>query len=151
MDRTLVLLKPDAVQRALVGELIARFERKGLKLAALKLFKMTREKAEQFYSIHRGKRFYEGLVDYIISGPIVALVLDGQDVIPVVRAMMGTTDPKVASPGTIRGDHGLFIGRNVVHGSDSAASAEKEIPIVFDASELIDYERIDERWLYEHE
>jgi len=130
--RTLVLLKPDGVQRGLIGEIISRFEKKGLKIAAMKMMRMTKKKAEDFYSVHKGKPFYSGLVDYITSGPIVGICLNGNDdIITVVRTMMGKTNPAEAEKGTIRSDYGIDIGKNTVHGSDSEESAKKEIPIVF--------------------
>jgi len=130
--RTLILLKPDGVQRGLIGEIISRFEKKGLKIAAMKMMRMTKKKAEDFYSVHKGKPFYNGLVEYITSGPIVGICLNGNDdIITVVRTMMGKTNPAEAEKGTIRSDYGIDIGKNTVHGSDSEESAKKEIPIVF--------------------
>ena len=130
--RTLILLKPDGIQRGLIGEIISRFEKKGLKIVAMKMMKMTKKKAEDFYSVHKGKPFYSGLVDYITSGPIVGICLNGNDdIITVVRTMMGKTNPAEAEKGTIRSDYGIDIGKNTVHGSDSEESAKKEIPIVF--------------------
>ena len=130
--RTLILLKPDAVQRGLIGDIVSRFEKKGLKIAAMKMLRMTKKKAEDFYSVHKGKPFYSGLVDYITSGPIVGICLNGNDnVITVVRTMMGKTNPAEAEKGTIRADYGIDIGKNTVHGSDSTENAKKEIPIVF--------------------
>jgi len=136
--RTLVLLKPDAVQRGLIGEIVSRFEKKGLKIAAMKMLRMTKKKAEDFYSVHKGKPFYNGLVDYITSGPIVGICLNGNDdIITVVRTMMGKTNPAEADKGTIRADYGIDIGKNTVHGSDSEESAKKEIPIIFDESDFV--------------
>ena len=135
--RTLILLKPDAVQRGLIGDIVSRFEKKGLKIAAMKMLRMTKKKAEDFYSVHKGKPFYSGLVDYITSGPIVGICLNGNDdIITVVRTMMGKTNPCEAGQGTIRGDYGIDIGKNTVHGSDSEESAKKEIPIVFDEKDF---------------
>jgi len=135
--RTLILLKPDGIQRGLIGEIISRFEKKGLKIVAMKMMKMTKKKAEDFYSVHKGKPFYSGLVDYITSGPIVGICLNGNDnVITVVRTMMGKTNPAEAEKGTIRADYGIDIGKNTVHGSDSEESAKKEIPIVFDEKDF---------------
>ena len=135
--RTLILLKPDAVQRGLIGDIVSRFEKKGLKIAAMKMLRMTKKKAEDFYSVHKGKPFYSGLVDYITSGPIVGICLNGNDnVITVVRTMMGKTNPAEAEKGTIRADYGIDIGKNTVHGSDSEESAKKEIPIVFDEKDF---------------
>jgi len=136
--RTLVLLKPDAVQRGLIGEIVSRFEKKGLKIAAMKMLRMTKKKAEDFYSVHKGKPFYNELVDYITSGPIVGICLNGNDdIITVVRTMMGKTNPAEADKGTIRADYGIDIGKNTVHGSDSEESAKKEIPIIFDESDFV--------------
>jgi len=136
--RTLVLLKPDAVQRGLIGKIVSRFEKKGLKIAAMKMLRMTKKKAEDFYSVHKGKPFYNGLVDYITSGPIVGICLNGNDdIITVVRTMMGKTNPAEADKGTIRADYGIDIGKNTVHGSDSEESAKKEIPIIFDESDFV--------------
>jgi len=135
--RTLILLKPDGVQRGLIGEIISRFEKKGLKIAAMKMMRMTKKKAEDFYSVHKGKPFYNGLVEYITSGPIVGICLNGNDdIITVVRTMMGKTNPAEAEKGTIRSDYGIDIGKNTVHGSDSEESAKKEIPIVFDEKDF---------------
>ncbi len=139
VERTLLMVKPDGVRRGLVGEIIARFERKGLKIKALKMFKFTREKAEEFYSVHRGKSFFPGLIEFITSGPVVAMVLEGDSAISVVRRMIGPTDGREAPPGTIRGDYALSKGENVVHASDSPESAEREIGIVFSDEEIIDW------------
>lgn len=131
MDRTLVLVKPDAYQRGLTGEIIMRFERKGLRLCALKRMQLSREIAEAHYAEHHGKPFYEPLVDFITSGPLVALVLEGREAVSLVRAMVGATDPLKAAPGSIRGDLGIETKRNLVHASDSPESAEREISIFF--------------------
>ena len=147
MERTLVLVKPDAVQRGLVGNIISRIERTGLKLVALKMLRMDREMAEQHYSIHRGKPFFEGLVQFIISSPLVAAVFEGSEAVGIVRKLMGETDPAQAAPGTIRGDLALEIERNVVHGSDSVENAEQEIGLFFSPEEILSYERHGERWL----
>ena len=142
--RTLILLKPDGVQRGLIGEIVLRFEKKGLKIVAMKMMRMTKEKAEDFYFVHKGKPFYNGLVEYITSGPIVAVCLDGNDdIITVVRTMMGKTNPAEAEKGTIRAEYGIDIGKNTVHGSDSIENAEKELSIVFDEKDFLDYKRID--------
>jgi len=137
VERTLVLVKPDGVRRRLVGEIIGRFERKGLKIRALKMLWMTREQAEEFYSVHKGKHFYNDLVDFITSGPIVAMVLEGDSAIEVVRLMIGATDGRRAQPGTIRGDYALSIQENVVHASDSPESFEREFRVVFREEEVI--------------
>lgn len=149
MERTFVMVKPDGVQRGLVGEILGRFERKGYKVVALKMLRVTRELAERHYGEHRGKPFFEGLVAFITSGPVVAAVLEGRDVIAGVRQMMGPTDPAKAPPGTIRGDFGIDVGRNVVHGSDGPASAAREIALFFTPEELIDWQRTIDTWIYE--
>lgn len=137
MQRTLVLVKPDGVARGLSGEVIARFEKRGLKICALKLLRLNRQKAELHYAEHTGKPFFAGLVDFITSGPIVAMVVEGDNAIKVVRTMMGVTNPVDAAPGTIRGDFALAIGSNVVHGSDSPESADREIKIYFSPEEIV--------------
>ncbi len=146
-QRTLVLLKPDAVNRRLMGEIISRFEKKGLKIVAMKMLWMSRERAEKHYEVHKDKPFYESLIDYITSGPIVAMVLEGDRAIEVVRKMMGKTNGIEAEPGTIRGDFAMSIQNNLVHGSDSEESAKREIPIFFDDSEILDYRLVDEVWI----
>jgi nucleoside-diphosphate kinase len=148
-ERTFVLLKPDAVQRALVGAILERFERRGLKLVALKTTKVPRELATTYYLEHKGKPFFAGLVKYITSAPSVALVLEGDEAVAVVRKMMGKTNAAEAEPGTIRGDFGIKIGRNLIHGSDSVATAKREIGLFFTPEELLEYARVDETWLYE--
>ena len=149
MERTLVLLKPDAVQRGLSGQVIARFEAKGLKIVGIKMIHMDRALAGRHYGIHEGKPFFEGLVNFITSSPIVAIALESPKVVEVVRAMMGVTDPKKAALGTIRGDFGLDIGRNLVHGSDSPENAVTELELFFGDGELINYERNVEPWILE--
>jgi len=148
-ERTFTLLKPDAVQRGLVGEVLRRFERRGLKLVAMKLMRVPRELAESYYAEHKGKPFYDPLVRYVTSSPVVAIVLEGEGAVAVVRKMMGKTNSAEAEPGTVRGDFGLIIGRNIIHGSDSLASAKREIALFFTPQELLEYTRIDEAWLYE--
>ncbi|MDI6710691.1 MAG: nucleoside-diphosphate kinase [Thermoanaerobacterales bacterium] len=149
MERTFVMVKPDGVQRGLIGEVVRRFERKGFKVVALKMMRIDRALAERHYGEHRGKPFFEGLVRFITSGPVVAMVLEGRDVIAGVREMMGATNPAKALPGTIRGTYGVDVGRNVVHGSDSPASAEREIGLFFSPHELVEYDRTLDCWLYE--
>jgi len=149
MERTLVLVKPDGVQRGLVGEIISRFERTGLKLVAMKMLRMDREMAGKHYAIHQGKPFFEGLVSFITSSPLIAAVFEGGSAVEVVRKTMGATDPVKAAPGTIRGDLALDIGRNVVHGSDSIENAQKEISLFFSAKEIVNYERRVEPWIRE--
>ena len=149
MERTLVLVKPDGVQRGLLGEMISRFERTGLKLVALKMLQMDGEMAGKHYAIHQGKPFFEGLVKFITSSPLVAAVFEGQNAVEIVRKTMGATDPVKAAPGTIRGDLALDIGRNVVHGSDSIENAQKEIELFFSPEEIVSYERQVETWIRE--
>ncbi len=148
-EQTFVMVKPDAVQRGLIGKIITRFEQRGIKLIALKLVSVSKELAEKHYGIHKGKPFFEPTVKYITSSPVVAMVLEGENVIEMVRSMMGKTNPAEAAPGTIRGDFGQFIGRNIVHGSDGPDTAEFEINLWFSNEELAEYERIDETWLSE--
>ena len=131
MDRTLVLIKPDAYERRLTGEIITRFERKGLRICALRRMELSREVAERHYSEHKGKPFYEPLVEFITGGPLVALILEGRDAVTTVRRLVGTTDPLEADPGSIRGDFGIETKRNLVHASDSAESAARETAIFF--------------------
>ncbi len=147
MERTLVLLKPDAVQRRLVGRIISRFEEKGLKIVALKMMRVPRELAERHYAEHREKPFFGELVSFITSAPIVAMVVEGPKAIETVRRMMGKTNPLEAAPGTIRGDYGLSITMNLVHGSDSPETSAREIPIFFAPEEILDYDIADQRWL----
>ena len=149
MENTLVLLKPDAVQRGLVGELVSRLESKGLRLAAMKLISVDRDLANRHYGEHVGKPFFDGLVDFITSSPVVAIVAEGENAVEVVRRIMGATNPLEASPGTIRGDLAMSIGMNLVHGSDSLESASREIDLFFSPEEILSYERSGDRWLYE--
>ena len=147
MQQTLILLKPDAVQRRLVGEVIRRFERKGLRLAALKLVQVSRELAEKHYAVHKGKPFYESLLTFLTSGPTVALVWEGREAVAVCRNLMGLTDGAKAPPGTIRGDFALSVQNNLVHGSDSPENAALEIALWFQPQELVQYEYADAKWL----
>jgi nucleoside-diphosphate kinase len=149
VERTLVLIKPDAMQRSLAGEILGRLERRGLRLAGLKLLQVDAALAARHYGEHIGKPFYENLVGYITSSPIIAAVFEGTDAVEAVRTAMGKTNPRDASPGTIRGDLGLEIGRNLVHGSDSLESAEREVALFFRADELLTYERAIDRWVFE--
>ena len=149
MERTLVLVKPDGVQRGLVGEIIRRLEARGLKLIALKLMRIDRPLATRHYAEHEGKAFYDGLLRFITSGPVVAMVVEGREAVTVVRSLMGATDPLKAGPGTIRGDLALDLGMNVIHGSDSSARAKDEIALFFRDDELLDYERTADRWIRE--
>lgn len=147
MERTLIIVKPEGVQRGLIGEVLARFERKGLKAVGLKLIQIPREMAERHYAEHVGKPFYEGLVSHITSSPVVVGVLEGPEAISVARTMMGVTNPRAAAPGTIRGDYGLDISLNIIHGSDGQEAAQREIGIFFTPSELVSYERAGDRWV----
>jgi nucleoside-diphosphate kinase len=149
MERTLILVKPDGVQRGLAGEILARLERRGLKFVGLKLMQVDDALARRHYGEHEGKPFFHGLVSYITSAPIVAAVLEGTNAVAVVRATMGKTNPLEAGPGTIRGDFGLEIGRNLIHGSDSVENARKEIDLFFRKEELVGWERDSDRWLFE--
>ena len=147
MERTLIIVKPEGVQRGLIGDVLARFERKGLKVVGLKLIQIPREMAERHYAEHVGKPFYEGLVGHITSSPVVVGVLEGPDAVSVTRTMMGVTNPRQAAPGTIRGDYGLDIGFNIIHGSDGQEAAQREIGIFFTPSELVSYDRVGDRWV----
>lgn len=149
MQKTLVLIKPDAVQRGLSGEIIARLERRGLKLAAMKMIHVTQELAHRHYGAHVDKPFFSGLVSFITSSPLIAIAVEGENAVEVVRTTMGATNPVEAGPGTIRGDFGLTIGMNLIHGSDSPESAETELALFFDESEIIDYERGIDDWIIE--
>lgn len=149
MERTLILVKPDGVQRGLMGEIIGRFERRGLKMIGMKFIQMSRPLAEKHYAVHQGKPFYESLLGYITSGPVVAMVWEGKDAIAAARATMGATNPVEAAPGTIRGDFGMEIGRNLVHGSDSPENGAKEVSIFFDEAELVSWRRETEDWIRE--
>ncbi|MCI4339686.1 MAG: nucleoside-diphosphate kinase [Thermoplasmata archaeon] len=143
VERTLVLVKPDGVKRGLAGEIVGRLERKGLKIVAAKLVRVTPELAARHYAEHHGKPFYPGLVEHITSGPVLALALEGRSAIAVVRLMTGATNPTTAQPGTIRGDFGLAMTPNLIHASDSPASAERELGLFFAASEYAAYDRTD--------
>lgn len=151
MERTLVLAKPDAVQRGLIGEIIGRFERKGLKVVGLRLLSVSRELAETHYAVHAGKPFYPGLVDFITSAPVAALALEGPDAIAVVRRMVGRTMPNEADPGTIRGDLGVSGLRNLIHASDAPDTAAAELGLWFGAGALVDYERAIDAWIVAEE
>jgi nucleoside-diphosphate kinase len=149
MERTLILLKPDAVQRGLCGEILSRFERRGLKIAALKMLTLTKAQAEKHYGAHQAKGFYPGLIRFITSGPVVALVLEGVGVIQIARKMMGETFGSKSPPGTIRGDYGVSNSFNLIHGSDSLEAAQIEQGTFFEASELQEYEPALLRWIYD--
>jgi nucleoside-diphosphate kinase len=151
MERTFVMVKPDGVQRGLIGEVISRLEDRGLKLIAGKFMQIDEDLAHEHYAEHEGKPFYEGLVEFITSGPVFAMVWAGEDATRQVRRMMGETDPTEARPGTIRGDLGLDLGHNVIHGSDheDPGANEREISLFFDESELVDWELDTTEWIYE--
>ena len=151
MQRTLVLAKPDAVQRGLIGEIIGRFERKGLKVAGLRLLHVPREMAERHYAVHSEKHFYAGLVEFITSGPVAAIALDGPDAIATVRRLVGKTMPNEAEPGTIRGDLGVSGLRNLIHASDAPGTAESELALWFGADALVGYEREIDAWIVAEE
>lgn len=149
MEQTLIIIKPDAVQRGLAGPIITRFERRGLRIAAMKLMQIDADLAHQHYAVHQGKPFYESLIEYITSGPVVVMVLEGTDAIAVARRTMGATNPAEAAPGTIRADFGLTMGRNLVHGSDGPDTAAYEIQLFFEEKYLLAYERSTDQWVFE--
>ena len=149
METTLIILKPDAVQRGLMGRIISRVEDKGLQVAGAKLMQVPRKLAEEHYAEHAGKPFYDGLIQFITSTPVMVLAIRGPEAIAVCRKLMGKTKGTEAEPGTIRGDFGVSPGYNLVHGSDSAESAERELALWFDASEIADYESTQSQWVYE--
>ena len=149
MERTLIIVKPDGVQRGLVGEVLHRFERRGVKIVGLKMIQVSRELAERHYGVHQGKPFFAGLVDFITSSPVVVAVLEGPNVIEITRSTVGATNPGSAAPGTIRADFGLTIGRNLIHASDGADTAKSEIDLFFSADELVSYDRAVDSWLIE--
>jgi len=148
MERTFAMVKPDGVQRGLVGEVVGRFEKKGIKIAALKLMWITQELAEKHYAEHIGKPFFVDLVRFITSGPVVAMVLEGDKVIAMVRTMMGATNPADSAMGTIRGDFGMTIDKNIIHGSDSPESAVREINLFFAENEIVTYTLGIGEWIY---
>ncbi|MCR4408188.1 MAG: nucleoside-diphosphate kinase [Anaerolineae bacterium] len=149
MERTLVIIKPDAVQRGLIGEIITRLERRGLRLVAMKMIHMSEELARRHYAIHEGKSFFEPLVAYITSAPVVVMVWEGPKAIEIVRRTMGATNPLEAAPGTIRADYALEIGRNLVHGSDGPQTAVTEIELFFSPAEILSWGRDTDRWIIE--
>ena len=148
MEKTFIILKPDAVQRSLVGEIIGRFERRGLKLVAMKMIHVSNELASEHYAVHAERPFYNGLISYITSSPVVAMVLEGTDAIAVVRATVGATKPAEAAPGTIRADFGLEIGRNLIHASDGPETAATEIALWF-GDGVIEWQRATDQWIFE--
>jgi nucleoside-diphosphate kinase len=149
MERSLIILKPDAVQRGLIGPILTRLEQRGLKLAGLKLMRIDEQLARRHYAVHEGKPFFNGLVEYIISGPVVVVVVTGKNVIGIVRSAVGATNPAQAAPGTIRGDFAVEIGRNLIHASDSPENGEKEVELFFDERELVSLDRSTDAWIYE--
>ncbi len=149
MERTLFIVKPDAVQRGLIGEITSRLERRGLKLVGAKFMQVSPELAARHYAVHQGKPFYEGLVKYITSAPVMVMAWEGNNAIAAVRQTMGSTKPTDAAPGTIRHDLGLEIGRNLTHGSDSAENGEKEVALFFKPEELVSWGRANDAWIFE--
>ena len=149
MERTLLLIKPDGVQRGLMGVIISRVEQRGLRMIGMKLVRVSRSLAETHYSIHQDKPFYDKLIGYITAAPVVAIAWHGNKAVTVVRQVLGATDPTAASPGTVRGDYGIDIGRNLTHGSDSVESGQVEVKLWFAAHELLDWERVGEESVFE--
>jgi len=149
MERTFVMVKPDGVKRRLVGKIIERIELKGLRIVAMKMISISSELAERHYEEHRDKPFFGSLVKYITSGPVVAMVVEGKNAISVVRQMVGKTNPAEATPGSIRGDFAMDIGRNIIHASDSESSAKREIALFFNPEEILSYAMPDDEWVYE--
>lgn len=149
MERTLIIIKPDGVQRGITGEIIKRFEQRGLRIVGMKLMSVERALAEKHYDVHRERRFFESLVDYIISSPVVVMALEGTNAVVAARQTIGSTNPSEAAAGTIRGDLALEIGRNLVHGSDSVENGEIEIANFFNEDELVSWERATDSWIFE--
>jgi nucleoside-diphosphate kinase len=149
VERTLIIIKPDGVERALIGPIITRFEQRGLKIIGMKMMQVSDELARRHYAIHEGKPFFEPLIDYITSAPVVVMALEGPEAIQAARNTIGATKPVEATAGSIRGDFGMMVGRNLVHGSDSPENGEAEIALWFAADELISYERAIDRWILE--
>lgn len=149
MERTFLAIKPDGVQRGLVGEIIRRYEAKGFTLVGLKLMQVSRDLAEQHYEVHREKPFFAGLVEFITSGPLVAMVWEGEGVVAAARKMIGATNPLTAEPGTLRGDYGVDIGRNIIHGSDAIETAQREVELWFKPEELISWKSSLSPWMRE--
>ncbi|WP_019242026.1 MULTISPECIES: nucleoside-diphosphate kinase [Bacillus] len=148
MEKTFLMVKPDGVQRQLIGDIVARFERKGFQLVGAKLMQISNELAEQHYGEHKERPFFGELVEFITSGPVFAMVWEGENVISTARSMMGATNPKDAAPGTIRGDYAATVGKNIIHGSDSPESAEREIGLFFKQEELVNYTKLINEWVY---
>ena len=150
MERTLVLVKPDGVQRGLIGEIIARLERRGLRLVGAKFMWVSRALAEKHYAIHKGKPFYDGLIAYITSSPVMAMAWEGPSAVAAVRQTMGSTRPTESAPGTVRHDFGLEVGRNLTHASDSAANGVDEVSLWFQKNELVEWSRAVDAWIFEN-
>jgi nucleoside-diphosphate kinase len=148
MEKTFLMVKPDGVQRNLIGEVVARFEKKGFKLAGAKLMQISKDLAEEHYGEHKERPFFGELVDFITSGPVFAMVWEGENVIATARQMMGATNPNDAAPGTIRGAYGVTVGKNVIHGSDSKESAEREIGLFFNEADVLSYSKDGDKWIY---
>lgn len=148
MEKTFLMVKPDGVQRNLIGEIVARFEKKGFQLIGAKLMVIPKEMAEKHYVEHKERPFFGELVDFITSGPVFAMAWQGENVIATARQMMGSTNPKDAAPGTIRGDYGVIVSKNIIHGSDSPESAERELSIFFSEGELCEYTNLMNEWIY---
>ena len=149
MERSLVLVKPDGVQRGVVGEIINRLERRGLKLVGAKFLQVSQDLAETHYAVHKGKPFYEGLIAYITSAPVMAMVWEGPNAIVAVRQTMGATRPTEAAPGSIRHDFGLEVGRNLTHASDSVENGEQEVALWFSSGEIVQWDRANDPWIFE--
>jgi nucleoside-diphosphate kinase len=148
MEKTFLMVKPDGVQRNLIGEIVSRFEQKGFQLVGGKLMSISKELAEEHYGEHKERPFFGELVDFITSGPVFAMIWEGENVITTARQMMGSTNPKDAAPGTIRGDFGVTVGKNIIHGSDSPESAVREIGLFFNNEELVQYDKLMNQWIY---
>ena len=149
LEREFIMIKPDGVQRGLVGQVIQRIENVGFKIIGLKMITVTKQQAEEHYAIHKEKPFYEGLLEYITCGPVVAMVVEGKDAVKITRKIVGATNPAEAEPGSIRGDYALEIGRNIIHAGDSPDNAIVEYKIYFKEEEFSSYQKIDQAWLYE--
>ncbi|ABQ89188.1 MULTISPECIES: nucleoside-diphosphate kinase [unclassified Roseiflexus] len=149
MERSLIILKPDAVQRGLIGPILTRIEQRGLRIVGMKLMQIDESLARRHYAIHEGKAFFDSLITYITSGPVVVLVVTGKNIIEIVRSMVGATNPVKAAPGTIRGDFALDIGRNLIHASDSPENGEMEVSLFFRPEELVEMHRSTDQWIYE--
>lgn len=149
MERTFIMIKPDGVQRGLIGEIIKRFEQKGFNVIAMKTMNVSRELAEKHYDVHRDKPFFSNLVEFITSAPVVAMVWQGEGIVAATRKIVGETNPLSAEPGTIRGDYGISIGRNLIHASDAVETAQREIALWFEEEELISWQGALQNWIYE--